>query len=345
MNYVGVDLHKEQSWFYVTDEAGNKLDSKSISNQPAVLKKYFSTIPGPFSLGVEATYNCYFFMDLAKMYTDKAYLANSYELKAFAKRHKKTDKIDAKLIADVLRKGYLPIVAMPDEATRKIRAILRYRMNLVADRTRNITSLKAFFDKLGENSTGDFTTHKRLGQLQYSHLAEEYKKVISGYIKRIDDLTSHIAETERFLKERASLDDDILNLIGVPGLDYFSAALIKSEIIDVNRFACFEKLCAYAGLAPRVSQSANKSIHGPLCSNRRKHLQWILLEVVWHFIRKQPDKLTKYAAISKRKNANTAKVAIARDMLKVIYHILKEKRPFYEKVQIRSVAAPALCGV
>ena len=106
MNYVGVDLHKERSWFYVMDENGNKLDSKSISNQPDMLKQYLSSIPQPFSLAVEATYNCYFFMDIAKMYTDKAYLANSYELKAFAKRHKKTDKIDAKLIADVLRKGY-----------------------------------------------------------------------------------------------------------------------------------------------------------------------------------------------------------------------------------------------
>lgn len=345
MNYVGVDLHKERSWFYVTDESGSKLDSKSISNQPNELKKYLLGIKKPFSLGVEATYNCYFFMDIAKMYTDNAYLANSYELKAFAKRHKKTDKIDAKLIADVLRKGYLPTVTMPDEAIRKIRAILRYRMNLVADRTRNITSLKAFFDKIGEDSTGDFTTHKRLRELKYFHLAIEYQKVISGYIKRIDDLTSHIAETERFLKEKASLDDDIINLISMPGLNYFSAALIKSEIIDVNRFSCFEKLCAYAGLAPRVSQSANKSTHGPLCSNRRKHLQWILLEVVWHFIRKQPDKLKKYEAISKRKNANTAKVAIARDMLKVIYHILKEKRPFYKNEQIRSEAALALVGV
>jgi hypothetical protein len=90
----------------------------------------------------------------------------------------------------------------------------------VADRTRNITSLKAFFDKIGEDSTGNFTTHKRLGELKYSHLA-----------------------------------------------------------------------------------------------------------------------------ISKRKNANTAKVALARDMLKVVYHILKEKRPFYKKEQIRSVAAPALVGV
>lgn len=345
MNYVGVDLHKERSWFYVMDETGNKLDSKSISNQPECLKKYLSSMSEPFFLAVEATYNCYFFMDIANMYTDKAYLANSYELKAFAKRHKKTDKIDAKLIADVLRKGYLPIVTMPDESTRKIRAILRYRMNLVADRTRNVTSLKAFLDKIGEDSTGNFTTHKRLSELKYSHLAIEYQKVISGYIKRIDDLTSHIAETERFLKERAFLDKDIINLISIPGLDYFSAALIKSEIIDINRFSCFERLCAYAGLAPRVSQSANKLIHGPLSSNRRKHLQWILLEVVWHFIRKQPDKLKRYEAIAKRKNTNTAKAALARDMLKVIYHILKEKRPFYKKEQIRSVAASALVGV
>lgn len=345
MNYVGVDLHKEQSWFYVMDESGNKLDSKSISNQPNELKKYLSSIPKPFVLAVEATYNCYFFMDLASEYTNNAYLANSYELKAFAKRHKKTDKIDAKLIADVLRKGYLPIVTMPDKETRKTRAILHYRMNLVASRTRNIASLKAFLDKLGEDSSGNFATYKRLNELNYSHLSQEYKKIISGYIESISELTGRLSDIERFIKERASKDTDITNLIGIPGLNYFSAALIKTEIIDISRFFCFERLCAYAGLAPKVSQSANKSIHGPLCSNRRKYLQWILLEVVWHFIRKQPDKLKKYEAIAQRKNANTAKVAIARDMLKIIYHILKEKRPFYKKEQIRSVATPVLVGV
>ena len=345
MNYVGVDLHKEQSWFYVTDETGKKLDSKSISNKPDVLKEYFSGIPRPFSLAVEATYNCYFFMDIAKTFTNEAYLANSYELKAFAKRHKKTDKIDAKLIADVLRKGYLPIVTMPDEKTRKVRAILRYRMNLVHDRSQNIHRLKSFMDKIGEDSRGDFATYKRLNELTYTHLSDEYQKIVSGYIARIGELIGKISDIERFIKKQVSGDRDIMNLISMPGLDYFSAALIKTEIIDINRFGSFERLCAYSGLAPRVSQSANKLTHGPLNSNRRKYLQWILLEVVWHFIRKQPDKLSKYEAISKRKNANTAKVAIARDMLKVIYHILKEKRPFYHTEQIRSVAAPALVGV
>lgn len=345
MYYVGVDLHKERSWFYVMDELGNKVDSKSISNRPDELKNYLSSISRPFSLAVEATYNCYFFMDIAMMYTEKAYLANSYELKAFAKRHKKTDKIDARLIADILRKGYLPMVVMPDGETRKLRAILRYRINLVHDRSQNIHRLKSFLDKLGEDSRGDFTTYKCLNTLDYSHLPQEYQKIVSGYVERIIDLTGKIYDIEKFIKEQASKDRDIVNLISVPGLDYFSAALIKSEIIDVNRFPSFERLCAYAGLAPKVSQSANRLNRGPLNTNRRKYLQWILLETVWHFIRKQPDKLFKHQIIAKRKNENTAKVSIARDMLKVIYHILKEKRPFYYKEQIRSVAVPAFHGV
>jgi len=86
MNYVGVDLHKERSWFYVADEHGKRIDSQSIANSPEVLRTYFGTIPLPFTLAVESTYNWYYFVDLAEEYADKVYLANSYELKAFAKR-------------------------------------------------------------------------------------------------------------------------------------------------------------------------------------------------------------------------------------------------------------------
>ena len=96
MYYVGVDLHKETSWFYIVDAQSKKYDSKNIQNKPEILKKYFEQIPKPFTLAVEATYNWYFFVDLAEQYAQKGFLANSYELKAFAKRHKKTDKIDAR---------------------------------------------------------------------------------------------------------------------------------------------------------------------------------------------------------------------------------------------------------
>lgn len=64
--------------------------------------------------------------------------------------------------------------------------------------------------------------------------------------------------------------------------------------------------------------------------NRRKNLQWILLEITFHFIKASTRRQTRYEELKDRKGANTAKVIMARQMLKVIYHVLKEQRPYYE---------------
>lgn len=349
MYYVGVDLHKAQSWFYVMNESGKRIISKSISNQPRALKEFFESIPQPFKVAVESTYNSYFPLDIAEEYTDMIYLTDPCELKAFAKRHKKTDKIDARLIADVLRKGYLPVVTIPDKETRKMRDILRYRRNLVFDRARNIHRLKALLDKLGENSYGNFILYKKLNQIDTSHLSEEHQQLISGYVEQIASLTNRVFRFDTFIRKQACKDEDIMNLTSIPGISYFSAALIKSEIVDINRFASFSRLCAYAGLSPRVYQSANRLVHGPLNVNRRKQLQWIIIEIAFHFIRALPEKAEKYLRIARRKSHNTAKVVLSRDLLKIIYHVLKEKRSFYKterqkQYKIRSLAASAAHG-
>ncbi len=330
MFYVGVDLHKEQSWFYVMDQNGTKIDSQSISNAPYALKNYFATLPTPFTLAVEATYNWYFFMDIAEQFAQQAYLADSYELKAFAKRHKKTDKIDARLIADVLRKGFLPTVFIPDSSLRSLKELLHYRIKLVQDRCRNVLRLKNMLDKLGMDSSGDFNTEKRLRAIPVDSIEKLYRYGISGYIDRIVDLSRRIHSMKTYLRDELLADKDIQNLITIDGLDYFSAALIKTEIADIHRFSSFNRLCAYAGLAPRVSQSGSKTAyHGALMTNRRKNLQWILLETVFHFIKAVPGHQARYEEIKGRKGSNTAKVVLARQMLKVIYHVLKEQRPYY----------------
>ena len=347
MNYVGVDLHKERSWFYVMHENGKRISSKSISNKIVILKEYFESIPKPFQLAVEATYNWYFFVDLAESYADKVYLANSYELKAFAKRNKKTDKIDAKLIADVLRKGYLPSVHIADKKTRELKESLRYRMNLVKDRSKAIFRLKALLDKLGLQATGDFTTNKALENIDFTVIPAGYHSLVKKYIEQLKWYREKIYEYRKDLQEKITIDRDILNLITIPGLSYFSAALIKTEIADISRFKNFNRLCSYAGLAPKVHQSANTSWNGSLSKNRCKHLQWILIENAVHFIHAMPHIAKKHEQIKKRKGYNTAKVATARDMLKAVYHVLKEQRPFFisKSNLIRTHAASALCGV
>jgi transposase len=346
MHTVGSDLHKENTLFHVLDEKGNMCDSKIIPNSPESLEKYFMTVPKPFILAVETTYNWYFFVDIAEKYADKVYLADSYAVKAFAKRHKKTDKIDAKLIATLLYKGYLPTVTIADKATRNTRELLRYRISIVHDRIRMIARLKTLLDKLGENSSFNLATYKGLEAITYDHLPINYQEIISGYKDSIKHLTEKLYHIEAVIKDHAVNDTDIMNLKTIPGLGYFGASLVKSEVIDIARFSSFDKLCAYAGLAPRVMQSGNTLVHGPLNINRRKHLRWILVETVWHFIKSSSRWSRLYKTLAKQKGFGTAKVIMARHMLKVIYHVLKERRPFYQDTSyIRSAAIPALSCV
>ena len=331
MNYIGVDLHKHNSYFYMLDKNGNKVLNKRIPNNINQLKQFFSELEKPFKLAVETTYNWYFFVDLAEEYADDVYLANSYELKAFAKRNKKNDKIDARLIAELLHQGYLPIVYIADKQTRKMRELLRYRMRTVGDRTRVIVRFKSFLDKLGYDSSGDYTTYKKLGEITPSNFDKPYDVIVSHYLDRIYYLNKHLKQLEKKLEEITIQDKRIDYLLSIPGLGLFSSALILYEIITIERFSTFNRLCSYAGLAPRVSSSDKKIYYGQLSKNRVKHLQWILLENVYHFMRMVPGKKERYEQIKKRKNANIAKVALARDMLKIIYKVLKENRYYCYK--------------
>jgi transposase len=220
-------------------------------------------------------------------------------------------------------------------------------MKIVIDRTRNISRLKALLDKCGHASSGDFTTYVALERIRVEGLPDVYVGLIQKYRDLISHLTKKIHEVNKEIDELSQYDLDVMNLMSIPGIASFSANLIKSEIIDIKRFSSFNRLCAYAGLAPRVSASANKIYHGALNVNRRKNLQWILLENVYHFIKSDPKRLDKFETIKKRKGHNTAKVILARDFLKIVYHVLKEHRPYVPsgEMKIQSVAATALLRV
>jgi len=339
MYSVGIDLHKERAWYCVFNAQGRQVSHGSLPASSELFKKFFAELPRPFKMAVEATYNWYYVIDIAEEHAAEVNLADSYQVKAFAKRHKKTDKIDARLITWLLHRGDLPTVAIPDKETRKRREVLRYRMRVVADKTRNIVRLKALLDKVGLKGTGDFNTAKRRDEIRRMSVPAPYGEIVQHYLARIDQLCAEVKEVNTLITTLAKKDDDVVNIMSIPGFDHFSALLIKAEIFDIHRFRSFSRLCAYSGLAPRVHGSGGHYYHGPLNTNRRKHLQWILLENAWHTMRKIPRLEQKYMAIKKRKGSNTAKVAVARDVLKIIYHVLKEKRPFYPEIIISNRTA------
>lgn len=130
MNYVGVDLHKKTSFFCILNEQGEKIMQKNLTNDPGALRDFIRTIPRPFSLAFESTFNWHFFADIVAEFTDSVFMAKPIELKSFAKQHKKNDKIDAHLRATVLYQGFLPTATIADQYTREVRELLRSRLTL-----------------------------------------------------------------------------------------------------------------------------------------------------------------------------------------------------------------------
>jgi len=203
-------------------------------------------------------------------------------------------------------------------------------MNIVKERTKNIAKLKALLARNGLPSEGNYTTYKGIRAIKRSG-NKLLDKIIDRYANKILELTKEKSEIEDIIEEIAERDVDIKNLKTIPGIDSFSAVLIKSEIGEIERFATFEKLKAYAGLISQTWQSSKKTIYGPLNKNRNKYLQWILIEIVQHFIASDEGRKKKYERIKRKKNHNIAKISLAKDMLLIIYKVLKEKREYYEK--------------
>ena len=115
----------------------------------------------------------------------------------------------------------------------------------------------------------------------------------------------------------------------IPGIGIVGAMMIYSEIGDINRFPTDKHLHAYAGVAPGIYQSGDTSIDIPRKSVNR-WLKWIVTECAGISIRKPNQFQRCYFAIEKKKGWKIARKVVARRLLTVVWHMLKENVPYKE---------------
>jgi transposase len=127
-------------------------------------------------------------------------------------------------------------------------------------------------------------------------------------------------------------EDEMASLLmTIPGIGYYSALLIVSEIGDINRFPDSYHLCSYAGLVPSTHSSGGITYHGSIAKRGSKYLRWIMLECAHVHIRtnKNSNITQFYTRLAKIKGNSKAAVAAASKLLKVVYWVMKEKRKYH----------------
>jgi transposase len=314
--YVGVDYHKRYSVTSTMDEQGTILAQQRLSNDPETLTRFVAGLPADTKIALEATGNWYYFYELLENKSPQVYLAHPLKTRVIAEARIKTDKIDATMLAHLLRTNLLPTAYIPPRAIRDIREILRYRASLVSLRTSLKNKVHAMLSKNGII-------------LGCSNIfGKKALRSINGYLGLAETINRLIDEVSDTIKAIVEDNPQAMLLTTIPGISYYSALLIVSEIGDVRRFPTAKKLCCYSGLVPSVHSSGGKTWHGAMTKQGSKWLRWILIELSHHFATSSTRLQRMYARISHKHGKNTARVAVAREMLKIIYYMLRDNRAF-----------------
>jgi transposase len=131
-------------------------------------------------------------------------------------------------------------------------------------------------------------------------------------------------------------------LLTVPGIGWVLAYTIAAEIGDISRFASPRKLAGYTGLCPRVYQSGERDLRGPLAKQGPKSLRWALVEAATHActaaVYHDRYQQTK-ARIGKQHGTKVAQIDLARRLAEAIWHMLSRDQPFAPKGATDPLAA------
>ena len=135
MVYVGIDVHRKRSQVAILDDTGNELLNRNVENTSGMLKDILDDLDPGTPVAFEAAYGWGWLADLLQDLDLDGHLAHPSACKAIASARLKNDKVDARMLAHLLRTNLLPEAWIAPRDVRNLRGLLRHRASLVRVRT------------------------------------------------------------------------------------------------------------------------------------------------------------------------------------------------------------------
>jgi transposase len=322
--WVGIDLHRRRSQIAIIDEQGELSMQRRIVTGGETFTELLGD-PHGAHVALEATYGWEWLAELLEEAGYDVHLAHPLRTRAIAAARVKTDAIDAKTLAHLLRTGMLPEAYIAPPELRDLRELLRHRAVLTKMRTSVKNRVHALLARQGilPEHTDLFgkTGREFLAGLE---LPDGPRRRLDSFMTLICDLDREITAATREIDARARADARVEVLCQIRGVGRYTAMLVIAEVGEVSRFPTARHLCAWAGLAPTVRSSDGKARLGHISRQGSPALRWALTEAAQKIPTGGGPLRAQYERIVKRRGSKIAKVAVARQILTLCYYGLRD---------------------
>lgn len=336
MNYCGIDLAGVSSYAYVTDEKGHKLWSGPLETKQAAFERLVKKFGrGRLSIAIEAgNQTAWVYEELVKLGANVT-VVNPTKVKLIAESRRKTDKIDAKILCELLRLDALPHpVHMPGPQARELRGLLVARRQLVSARTKLSNVVRGMLRQTGvrlpAGALSSLAGWKRLlaGGFDHDHILS----VVAAYYESFVALTRSIRQLDQQLAEQEKNEPRAARLKTMPKVGRIASLTFLAAVDDVNRFPSSRKLVGYSGLAPTVRQSGERTEYGAISREGRRELRAVWVQIA-HLVATDKKRATQplrtwFNRVAKKRGKKTALVALARRLLVIAYQLLKSETDY-----------------
>ena len=328
--YVGLDLHKRSVAVCILDEQGQRLwRGKVDCGREALLAFARQRLTPEDHVAMEATTNTWAVLELLEPHVAEVVVGNPMKTKAIAESSIKTDKVDAEVLAQLLRCGYLPTVWHPDKSTRRLRKLTTMQATLTKEQTRVKNRIHAVLAQLLITPPmATLFSQAGLKWLAQLELPADDRLAIDMHLQRLEAVQQQIAEVEAKLAELAHADPSARLLMTLPGFNFACAQALLAALGELSRFNDGDHAASYLGLVPATRQSANHCHHGRITKAGRTHARWMLTQAAQHAGRHPGPLGVFFRRLARRKGRNVAVTATARKLVTIAFLMLKHNEPY-----------------
>jgi len=323
MAFIGVDLHTN-SFTICRLEADGAQGFETFTLSRADMDRFCFSLDADDELAVEATGNSAWFCGEVRPCVGRIVVVNPHQFQVIRKSVKKSDRNDARALAFFLSKDMLPETRLKSVAEAELASLVHTRDGFVKSRTLFLNKIHAIFNRRGcKLKKEGLASKKRLEGLDASRFTPLERVEIDALRNQALNLTVALKGLDKAIEAAAAKLKGFDGLTSIKGIGARSAAVMLAGIGDVNDFATADKLAAYVGIVPRVSQSNETDNRGRITKRGDKLMRTTLVQCTLIAIRYSGYLNAFYRRIKERRGSGKAIIATARKLLKIIYDTLK----------------------